>query len=68
MECGFYEKGGNIHRGITCCISWVLSSMKPETLVKLWKKTDPYLQDNNLQGSHNEEIIKFKILNIIFAM
>lgn len=42
--------------------------MKPETLVKLWKKTDPYLQDNNLQGSHNEEIIKFKILNIIFAM
>jgi hypothetical protein len=42
--------------------------VNPVTLVQSWRKLLPDLEDDDLQGFPNEEINKFKILDMVCAM
>ena len=41
--------------------------MNPGILVQKWGKLPPHLEDNDVQGFPNEELSKFKILDIMLC-
>jgi hypothetical protein len=49
-------------------LSWAWSSVNPVTLVWWWRRLVPDLGDHDLQDFDNEEISKFKILDVVYAM
>jgi hypothetical protein len=49
-------------------VSWAWSSMNPVMLVQSWRKLLADLEEDDLHGFPNEEISKYKILDIVCAI
>lgn len=60
------RKNGGVARHVQCISGRVF--VNPGTLVQIWRKLPPHLEDHDLQGLLNEEPIRFKILDTVYVL